>query len=147
MIDLLAPLYLWIKALHIMAVIAWMAGLFYLPRLFVYHAERAQAGGELAETLKVMEHKLLTFIMRPSMIVTWICGILLASMPGVVDWSSIWAYAKLLSVVAMTGFHIWLKQQVLVFASDQNARPGRFFRLMNEVPTILMLVIVVMVVV
>ncbi|MEM6465018.1 MAG: protoporphyrinogen oxidase HemJ [Pseudomonadota bacterium] len=147
MLDILSSAYLWIKALHIMAVIAWMAGLFYLPRLFVYHAERATPSSELSETLKVMEHKLLVFIMRPAMIVAWACGLLMIATPGIFDWGSVWAYAKLVGVVAMTGFHIWLKRQVAVFAEDGNTRSGKFFRAMNEVPTLLMLIIVVMVVV
>ena len=87
MSDFLALAYPWVKSLHVMAVLSWMAGLFYLPRLFVYHAERASRGDQLDETLQVMEHKLLRYIMNPAMVVTWVCGLLLVFTPGIVDWS------------------------------------------------------------
>ncbi|QHQ36598.1 protoporphyrinogen oxidase HemJ [Algicella marina] len=144
---MLATLYPWIKAIHIMAVIAWMAGLFYLPRLFVHHAERAKPGSELSETFKMMERKLLRIIMNPAMIVTWIMGILLL-MTGIVDFGSeYWIHAKLLLVLAMTVFHMWLAKCRKAFETDTNAYSGRTYRLMNEVPTLLMIVIVVLVVV
>lgn len=147
MTDLLAYLYPWTKTLHIVSVIAWMAGLFYLPRLFVYHVERATVGDVLDQTFQVMELKLLRFIMNPSMIATWIFGLLLVATPGIVDWSSIWPWTKMLSVVGMTWFHHWLGLRRKDFLRGENALTGRQYRLMNEVPTFLMLVIVASVVV
>ena len=102
MIDILQSLYPWIKALHIMAVIAWMAGLFYLPRLFVYHAERATVGSELDQTFQIMEEKLLRVIMNPAMIVAWIAGLIMIGM-GAFDWGAVWSWVKLISVIMMTG--------------------------------------------
>ena len=120
MTDLLALAYPWIKAIHIMAVITWMAGIFYPPRLFVYH---------------------------PSLIAVWIFGLLLVMTPGIVDWSAIWPWAKAISVIAMTWFHMWLGKRRKDFAAGSNMRSGRSYRMMNEVPTILMFVIVIAVVV
>jgi len=146
--ELLSLAYPWTKAGHIVSMIAWMAGLFYLPRLYVYHAERAGDPGELSETFKVMEDKLLRLIMNPSMIATWVFGIILLVTPGVVAWGSDgWIHVKLAAVAAMTWFHMWLALRRREFAGDRNTRTGRQYRFMNEVPTILMLVIVVMVVV
>lgn len=144
--DLLVTAYPWIKALHIVSVIAWMAGLFYLPRLFVYHAERGRAEGELSDTLKIMEERLLTVIMRPAMLASWVFGLLLLVVPGVIDWSSIWPWAKGAGVLAMTAFHVHLASARRRFAADANQRSGRHWRMMNEVPTLLLLVIVFMVV-
>ena len=133
----------WLKAIHIMAVITWMAGLFYLPRLFVYHAERGEIGSELSETLKVMERKLLKFIINPSSIVVWVFGILLLCSLG---WEYIaanaWLHAKLVLVIAMTWFHHKLVRFWKDFDEDSNTRPGRSYRMWNEVPTLLMFVIV-----
>jgi putative membrane protein len=143
----LAEAYPWIKALHVMAVIAWMAGLFYLPRLFVYHAERAAAGGELDRVFRVMEAKLLRLIMTPSMVVAWAAGLALAATPGVVDWAAPWAWTKAGGVVAMSAFHLWLAGRRRAFAEGRNRRSGRHYRLMNEVPTLLMVVIVLAVIV
>jgi protoporphyrinogen IX oxidase len=141
--DWLAGAYLWIKALHIAAVIAWMAGVFYLPRLFVYHAERARPGSELSETLKVMELKLLRVIMNPAMGAAWIFGLLMVG-AGVIDWSQGWVWIKAVLVVAMTWFHHALAQWRKDFASDRNTRSGRHYRIANEVPTAVMLGIVLM---
>jgi putative membrane protein len=146
MLDFLVPYYLWIKALHVIAVITWMAALFYLPRLFVYHAERATVGSELDQTFQVMEEKLARLIMRPSMIVAWIFGLLLIGMGGL-DFSAVWGWAKLISVIAMTVFHVWLVRRGREFAAGRNTRTGRNYRIANEAPTILMLIIVVAVVV
>lgn len=144
--TLLADAYPWIKALHIIAVIAWMAGMLYLPRLFVYHAGVA-AGSESSEMLKVMERRLLRAIMNPAMIVVFLLGGLLVSVPGVVDWSSWWIYAKLALVAALAALHgffaLWRKD----FAEDRNRRPARFFRIANEIPTVLMIAIVILVVI
>ena len=141
--DWLADAYLWIKALHIAAVIAWMAGIFYLPRLFVYHAEKARPGGELSETLKEMERKLLRVIMNPAMVATWVFGLMMLG-AGVIDWSQGWVWVKAALVIAMTGFHHSLARWRVDFAADRNTRSGRHYRIANEVPTLLMVGIVLM---
>jgi putative membrane protein len=146
MMDFLNTVYPWIKALHIAAVISWMAGMFYLPRLFVYHVERAEVGSELDQTFQIMELKLQRLIMNPAMIVAWICGLIMISM-GAFDWSSAWAWVKLFAVIGMTITHEWLGARRKDFANGTNTRSGRAYRLANEVPTVLMLVIVVMIVV
>lgn len=145
--DLLSNTYPWIKALHVVSVIAWMAGLFYLPRLFVYHVERVGTGNETDALFQTMEVKLLRLIMNPAMIATWTFGILLALTPGVVDWTAVWPYAKIAGISGMTWFHHWLGLRRKDFVHDQNTRTGRQYRLMNEVPTLLMLLIVVSVIV
>lgn len=147
MTGFLIAAYPWIKALHIMAVLAWMAGLFYLPRLFVYHVERVGTGGETDELFQTMEEKLLRVIMNPAMIATWIAGVLLVSIPGVVGWDMIWPWTKLAGILGMTWFHMWLAGRRKDFLFGRNTLTGRQYRMMNEVPTILMIVIVVSVVV
>ncbi|TCK99813.1 putative membrane protein [Shimia isoporae] len=143
----LVDIYPYVLSLHIMAVISWMAGIFYLPRLFVYHAERAEKGDNLDETLKIMEHKLQRYIMAPASVVTWMAGLTLVFTPGIVDWTAIWPYTKAICVIAMTGFDHWLMQMRKKFERDENTLTGRQYRMMNEVPTILMVVIVLSVVV
>lgn len=145
--DWLVPFYPWVKTLHIVSIISWMAGMFYLPRLFVYHAERAEVGSELDRTFQIMEEKLLRIIMTPAMLSSWIFGVMLMLTPGVVDWASAWWWIKLISVLAMTGTHGWLSARRKDFAAGRNTRAGRVYRIMNEVPTLLMLVIVTMIVV
>lgn len=147
MLHVLIEAYPWIKALHVVAIVSWMAGLLYLPRIFVYHAERGTPGTDLSETFKVMEMRLLKVIMRPAMIATWILGLTLAGIPGVVDWGSGWIYVKLAAVLVLTWFHHWLLGRAKDFAADRNTVPGRRYRLMNEVPTLALIVIAVMVVV
>ena len=144
-----SELYPWIKALHIMSVIAWMAGLFYLPRLYVYHveSEAVAQSRKTDEMLQVMERKLLRVIMNPAMIATWVFGLWLALTPGIVDWTAVWPYMKLAAILGMTWFHYWLTQRRTEFVAGTVARSGREFRLMNEVPTLLMVVIVISVVV
>ena len=145
--DFLAEHFLWIKALHIISVIAWMAGLLYLPRLFVYHCE-AEAGSPESELFKVMERRLLRAIMNPAMIATLIFGLLLVGTPGFIDWSSdVWIYVKLAAVIGITGLHHMFAAWRKAFAEDRNIRPARVFRMTNELPALLMVVIVVMVVV
>ena len=144
--DLLAAAYPWIKSLHVMAVIAWMAGLFYLPRIFVYHVERAKTGDALDQVFGVMEARLLRVIMNPSMMVAWGAGLALVLTPGIVDWSEIWPWTKAAAVLAMTWFHIWLAARRKDFAAGQNRLTGRQYRMMNEVPTLLMVVIVISVI-
>jgi protoporphyrinogen IX oxidase len=146
--DLLAEAYPWVKSLHVVSVMSWMAGLFYLPRLYVYHVERVQAGLVGADDLfQTMERRLLKAIMNPAMIATWIFGLLLVFTPGIVDWSMAWPWAKAVSVLAMTWFHMWLAARRKEFVAGQNRRTGRTYRMMNEVPTVLMLVIVFSVIV
>ncbi|SEN11714.1 putative membrane protein [Loktanella fryxellensis] len=142
----LLPYYDWIKALHVMAVIAWMAGLFYLPRLFVYHAEQAKVGSDVDKTFRVMEQKLLRLIMNPSMIVAWVCGGLMVGMGGL-DFGAVWGWAKLGAVMAMTAAHMWMAGRRREFAEGRNTRSGRTYRMANEVPTVLMVIAVIAVIV
>ena len=142
----MSSVYEWIKAVHVLAVISWMAGLLYLPRLMVYHAGAA-SGGTLSETLKVMERRLLKAIMNPAMVVSWVAGIWLAWVAGLLsDWP-VWFVVKFLCLILMSAFHMWLAAQVKVFARDANERGHVAFRVANELPTALMVVIVVMVIV
>jgi len=145
-VPFFATLYPWTKALHIIAMVAWMAGLFYLPRLYVYHADM-QPGSADSQRFKVMEYRLLKQIMNPAMIVTWLFGITLVLTPGIVDWTRGWWHTKLLCVILMTAFHMALGRWRKDFLQDANHRTGKFYRIANEVPTILMIVIVIMVVV
>jgi len=144
--SFLLPLYPWIKALHVIAVIAWMAGLLYLPRLFVYHCDVPRGSAE-SERFKVMERRLLKQIINPAMIATWTFGILLVLTPGIINWSAGWWHVKLAMVLLLTGFHGALSRWRRDFLEDRNRRPQRFYRIANEVPTLLVIVIVVMVVV
>jgi len=139
--------YFWVKSLHIISVISWMAGMFYLPRLFVYHTERAEVGSEMSETFKVMERKLMRGIINPAMLATWTFGLIMVFTPGVIDWSQIWPWVKAASVLLMSGFHGWLSARRKEFERDINTRAGRTYRLANEVPTVLMFVIVIMVII
>ena len=145
--DLLAEAYPWVKVLHVISVISWMAGLFYLPRLFVYHAERVAQSGESDALFQVMERRLLRAIMNPAMIATWVFGLMLVATPGIVDWGMVWPWTKGISVLAMTWFHMWLAARRKDFAAGQNVRSGRTYRMMNEVPTLLMILIVASVIV
>jgi len=138
----LADWYLVIKSLHVISIIAWMAGLFYLPRLYVYHAEQVQAGSRTDTMFQTMERRLLRAIMNPAMISAWVFGLALVATPGVVDWSAPWSWVKAASVLAMSWFHHWLARRRKDFAAGANTRSGRTYRMMNEVPTILMVVIV-----
>src|ERR1041385_5475102 len=137
-------LYLWLKALHVIAVIAWMAGMLYLPRLFVYHCE-AEVGSKQSETFKVMERRLLRAIVNPAMIATWVLGLWLAVEGGFLKAG--WLHAKILLVVILSGIHGFYARCVREFAEDRNTRPQRFFRIINEVPTLVMIAVVVLVVV
>lgn len=146
MLDWLAHAYPWIKALHIISVIAWMAGMLYLPRLYVYHADKA-AGSEASEMLKVMERRLLRAIVNPAMIAAFVFGGLLLATPGRIDWSAWWIYAKLVLVLAMAGMHGLFSRWRRDFEADRNARPAKFYRVMNEIPTVLMICVVFLVVI
>ena len=146
MMNLLFTAYPWIKALHVISVIAWMAGMFYLPRLYVYHCETKPGSAE-SERFKVMEYKLLRFIINPAMVAAFCFGILLASTPGVIDWGATWWWTKLASLFLLTGFHGAASKWRREFMEDRNRKSARFYRIANEVPTVLMIVIVVMVIV
>ncbi|MEM8986709.1 MAG: protoporphyrinogen oxidase HemJ [Pseudomonadota bacterium] len=146
MLDAIAPFYNWIKVLHILAVIAWMAGLMYLPRLFVYHTG-AKPGGELSETLKVMERRLLKGIMNPAMVAVWLFGGLLLA----VQWSnyaaSAWFAVKFVFVAAITGLHHYYVRIQKAFAEDRNVRSAKHYKILNEAPFVFLIVIVIMVIV
>jgi putative membrane protein len=136
-------MYLWIKAIHVISVMAWMAGLLYLPRLFVYHCA-AEKGSVQSETFKVMERRLMRAIMNPAMISSWIFGLILVSMQAELQ---LWIYAKIALVLAMSGIHGAMSSWRKAFELDRNTKSALFFRVMNEVPTLLMIVIVILVIV
>jgi putative membrane protein len=138
--------YPWLKALHIIAVIAWMAGLLYLPRLFVYHAE-APARSNRAATFEIMERRLMRGIMMPALVMTYLFGIALLATPGIVDWRQSWIWAKLALVLSLTVFHGLLERWRRDFAAGRNAHRARFYRIVNELPTLAMVAIVILVVV
>ena len=142
----LAAAYLWLKALHIIAVIAWMAGLLYLPRLFVYHDD-APAGSDRAATFAVMERRLARGILLPAVVLTYVFGIMLAATPGAVDWQRGWIWAKLALVLLLTVFHLMLERWRRDFAEGHNTHRARFYRIVNELPTLAMIAIVILVVV
>ena len=136
--------YLWVKAFHLIAVIAWMAGMLYLPRLYVYHCD-AEIGSVQSETFKVMERRLLRAIVNPSMILAWVLGLMLAA--HLDAWTEGWFHAKLACLIAMQIIHAAFARWRRHFAADRNRHPARFYRIMNEVPTVLLLAIVILAVV
>ncbi|MBJ3777816.1 protoporphyrinogen oxidase HemJ [Acuticoccus mangrovi] len=136
-------IYLWLKALHVIAIIAWMAALLYLPRLMVYHVA-AEPGSVQSETFKVMERRLLKAIANPAMMAAWVLGLSLATYAHL--WSSGWLHAKLAAVLVLTFVHTRMARWVDAFAADQNTHSARFYRMMNEVPTVLMIAIVILVI-
>lgn len=138
--------YLWIKALHVIAVISWMAGLLYLPRLFVYHTQTAP-GSEASERFKVMERLLMKAIMLPAMIVSWVAGLAMIWLGDLLTSYNGWMWVKLLLVVLLSGVHGFLSKTRKRFEVDGNEKPERFFRIINEVPTVLMILIVILVIV
>jgi len=146
MLELSVDAYLWIKALHIISVIAWMAGLLYLPRLFVYHVQ-AIPGSPASETFKVMERRLLWAIMHPAMAASFLSGGLLLAEIGGDAWSEGWVQAKLLCLIGLLAIHVLLARWRLDFAKDLNRRSEKFFRVINEAPTVLMIAIVIFAVV
>ncbi len=150
--DFLASSYPWVKALHVISVIAWMAGLFYLPRLYVYHVEGLQKrgvvqGSEMDLLFLHQERLLLKAIINPAGLATWVFGLALVFTPGIVDWSEVWPWTKAASVLAMTWFHFWLDGRHKDFMNGANTLSGRSYRMMNEVPTVFMVVIVLSVIV
>lgn len=147
MSDFVSTYYLWIKAGHVLSFIAWMAAMLYLPRLFVYHTGSTPGGGQ-SETFKVMERRLLKAIMTPAMLATWLFGLALIFGPGVGDFAMAgWLHAKLTLVVVLSGVHGYLAKTVSVFADDRNEKSAVFFRVLNEVPTVLLIAIVILAVV
>ena len=146
MLDVLNPYYLWIKAFHIIAVIAWMAGMLYLPRLFVYHADVPPGSPESAK-FKVMERRLLKAIVTPAMIATWLLGLTLALTPSSGGFGQGWLHAKLGLVVGMSALHGFFVRCQRDFANDANRHSQRFYRIYNEIPAVLMVFIVILVVV
>ncbi|OWY16608.1 hypothetical protein B6V73_11410 [Thioclava sp. JM3] len=152
MTDFLSTWYLWIKALHVMAIITWMAALFYLPRLYVYHVEGLNKAGMERDSdqellFRHQERLLLKAIMNPGMIASWFFGLMLVFTPGIVDWSSIWPWTKAAAVLGMTWFHMWCAKERKALAEGRANRSGRYYRMMNEIPTIFMIVIVASVIV
>lgn len=151
-LDLLSTYYPWIKAFHVISVVTWMAGIFYLPRLFVYHVEGynrqgVERGSDMDMLFQRQERLLLRGIMNPAMIATWVFGLMLVFTPGIVQWSMVWPWTKGASVLAMTWFHHWLGKRRKDFVAGRNRLSGRTYRMMNELPTLLLLVIVVSVIV
>lgn len=145
--DWLIPLYPWLKACHIVAAIAWMAAILYLPRLFVYHLEYAADSPGRQAMFNVMETRLSRIIMTPAMMLTWTFGIALAALPGIVDWSQMWPWVKLASILSLTGIHFWLAHQRRMIERGSCQVTSRQFRMLNEIPFALMILIVIMVVV
>jgi putative membrane protein len=146
LIKWLSDAYPWIKSLHIVSMVAWMAGLLYLPRLYVYHS-MAPIKSDTSEIFKVMERRLQRGIMTPAMLATWAFGLVLAGMPGVVDWRMGWIWIKLALAVGLTVFHFALARWRGNFSVGQNRHSTRFFRLVNELPTLALIAIVILVVV
>jgi putative membrane protein len=145
MSDWLISAYPWLKALHIIAVISWMAGLLYLPRLFVYHCTAAP-GSETSETFKVMEGKLSRLIMFPAMVASLVFGLAMLAIPGYLAGAGLWLWTKIAAVIVLLAVHHQMTRWRDDFAADRNERPEKFFRVMNEVPTLLMIGIVILVV-
>jgi putative membrane protein len=135
----------WVKAFHVISVIAWMAGMLYLPRLFVYHAG-AEKSSIQSETFKIMERKLYRGITTPAMIATYLFGLIMI-FAGVVDWHEFWPWIKAVFVLALSGFHGFLGGQLRRFAQDKNEKPAKFFRMINELPMLFAIIIVIMVIV
>lgn len=146
MSEFLVGSYPWFKAIHIIAVMSWMAGLLYLPRLFVYHVE-VELNSTEDRRFQIMERRLLRAIMNPAMVVSYIFGILLILTPGIVDWSSVWIWLKILAILVLTGCHHAMGKWRKDLAEGTNQKSQRYFRVANEVPTISMIIIVIMVVV
>ena len=142
----MAEYYQWFKALHIISVVAWMAGMLYLPRLYVYHAD-AEPGSDKSETFKLMERRLLRAITNPAMVSSFIFGGLMMTTPGAIDWDSGWIWVKIAMIAGLGGVHGMYARWRRAFEADRNTRPAKFYRMWNEAPTIPLIVIVIMAVV
>ena len=140
-------LYPWLKALHIISMVAWMAALFYLPRLYSYHVSSGGRESNSHDIFSVMERRLLRIIATPAMLLTWIFGFLLLWVPGIIDWQAFWPWVKLVAILAMTWFHMWLAGRRRELLNGDCRLSAKMFRRMNEVPTVLLIVIVIMVIV
>ena len=136
----------WVKALHVISVIAWIAGMMYLPRLFVYHTA-AEKGSIQSETFKIMERRLYRGIITPAMALTWIFGLIIVLTPGIIDWHEGWVWVKAAAVILLSAIHGFYGRQVRNFAADRNERPHGFWRVVNELPFVLVIIIVIMVIV
>lgn len=152
MTDFLIDWYLWVKAMHVMSVLAWMAGLFYLPRLYVYHVEGLKKqgvtrGSDMDLLFQHQERLLMKAIMQPAMISTWLFGLMLVFTPGIVDWEMAWSWSKAAAVLGLTGYHLYLEAGRRRFVAGTNRHTGRQWRMLNELPTLLMIVIVCAVIV
>jgi len=147
MTDFLIDAYPWTKAFHVISAFAWMAGLWYLPRLFVYHTRQGTLDSATNHLFQTMEVRLLSVIMNPALIATWFFGICLVITPGAVDWAAFWPWTKVAGVLGMTWFHHWLASRRKDFLRGENTRVERTYRIANELPTILLIVIVVSVIV
>ena len=147
MVDYMITFYDWLKVGHIISLITWMAGIFYLPRLFVHHSESVVVPSDTDILFRSMERKLLNIIMTPAMIATWGFGIGLAAIPDLIDWSKAWPWIKFLSVLCMSAFHFWLMKRQNSFEQQNNKISGKTYRIMNEVPTVLLFIIVIMVII
>ncbi len=147
MTDFLSNSYLWLKSFHVISVIAWMAGIFYLPRLFVYHVERAQGDPDREEMFQTMERKLIRGIMNPAMTLTWIFGLLMVWAGGRAIYAEPWFMIKFVFVCMLTGYHHWASIQRKILARGEYRHNGRYYRIMNEIPVLLLAVIVIMVIV
>ena len=139
-----ADAYLWVKAIHVIAIISWMAGMLYLPRLFVYHSE-TPVGSAQSETFKIMEQRLLSLITPPALVIAWVLGLWLAWKSGY--WAAPWLHAKVALVLALSGLHGYLSAATRAFREDRNTKPARHWRIVNEIPAVLMVAIVILVVV
>jgi protoporphyrinogen IX oxidase len=139
-----AHAYLWVKAIHVIAIISWMAGMLYLPRLFVYHSG-TPVGSAQSETFKIMEQRLLTLITTPAMVIAWVLGLWLAWKSGY--WAVPWLHAKVALVLALSGLHGYLSAATRAFREDRNTKSARHWRIVNEIPAVLMVAIVILVVV
>lgn len=146
MVETLLPYYAWIQAFHLVVVISWLAGMLYLPRLYVYHST-ADKGSELSETLKIMERKLLRVIINPAMILVWVSGLTMIYLNPSLMQSGKWLHLKLTAVILLQGFHALLSRWRKTFLKDENRHTAKFYRWMNEVPTLLMVIIIIMVIV
>ena len=147
MFEYFISFYSWFLTGHIISVIAWMAGIFYLPRLFVYHSEEVIQNSSTDKLFVKMERRLLKVIMVPAMISSWLFGVSLAIIPGVIDWSLFWPWLKFLSVLFLTVFHFWLSKKQVAFENGENKLSGKNYRVMNEIPTLLLVIIIIMVVI